>query len=61
MGLAVLLALGAGVMHGYALEEGSAWTEGMASAVGVLAVVIAIAALPKELAKALSKRGSERD
>jgi hypothetical protein len=58
--LAVLIALGAGVLHAYGLDEGSAGAEGMASALSVLAVVIAIASLPPEIAKVLAKRDSER-
>ena len=56
MFLAIFFTLGAGFLHGYALSDSSAATEGAAFGMAFFAVVLAIMSLPAELAKVLDKR-----
>ena len=56
MFLALILTIGAGVLHGYALSDSSAATEGAAFGMAFFAVVLAIMSVPAELAKVLDRR-----
>ena len=59
--IAIGMAIAAGLLHAYGLSEESAGSAGAAFGFAFGAIVVAIAALPPALAKALDQRGSDRN